>query len=152
MKTVTFNDSTFQIGRLTPWDAFHVMRRISPALVGIGPQILGLANAESDEQRALQFLEAAFGPGGIRFAQILSSMPDSDLDYAASVCLSAVRIQQGPAWAPVIAAGTQRPQPMFPHLKLPTLLRLVTEVLKEELTDFLAVGRSSGAGSTSPTT
>lgn len=152
MKTIQVKGETYQIARLTPWDAFHVMRRVSPALVGIGPQILGMANAESEEQRAFQFLQAAFGESGFRFAQILSALPDSDLDYAATVCLGVVKIQQGPAWAPVVAAGYGKPQPMFPHLKLPVLLRLVTEVLKEELSDFLDASRSSEPGQTTPAT
>lgn len=151
VKTLVIGEHTYRVDRLTPWDAFHVMRRISPALVGIGPQILGLASAETEEQRALQFMQAVFGEGGIRFAQMLSAMPDGDLDYAAMKCLRAVTISQGPAWAAVVAGGSDKPQMMFPHMKLPVILRLITEVLKEELTDFLAVGRSSETGPTSQT-
>lgn len=152
MKTLEFQGQTYRIERMTPWESFHVMRRLSPALVGIGPQILGLAMADSEETRATQFIQAVFGEGGMRFAQMLSAMPDSDLDYAANACLKVVSIQQGPAYAAVIAAGTKTPVPMFPFITLPVILRLVTEVLKEELVDFLAVGRSSGAGPTTTQT
>jgi hypothetical protein len=42
MKHVEIGEHTYSIPRLTPWDAFHVTRRLGPLLVGIGPQILGL--------------------------------------------------------------------------------------------------------------
>lgn len=152
-REIDFQGRTYQIGRLTPWDAFHVMRRLSPALIGVGPQILGLAlDGASEEERAAQLLTTVFGEGGMRFAQVMSIMPNADLDYVATMCLSAVRIKEGPAWAQVIAQGSSTPTPMYPHITLPVILRLVIEVLKVELTDFLTAGRSSGVGQTTPTT
>lgn len=152
-REIEFQGRTYSIGRLTPWDAFHVMRRLAPALVGVGPQILGLAvDDQSEEQKAAAFLTTVFGEGGIRFAQMLAIMPNADLDYTATLCLSEVRIKEGPTWARVIAEGSTKPSPMYPHINMPVMLRLIIEVLKVELTDFLAAGRSSEVGRTTPAT
>lgn len=148
MKSIEFNGQTYYVPRLTPWDAFHVMRRLSPVLVGIGPQILGLALTKDDSERAANILSAIFGDSGLRFAQMLSMIPDADMDFCAVTCLRGVTVQQRESRAKVLTEGVSRPLPMFPFITLPVILRLVTEVLKEELTDFLTASRFSEAGET----
>ena len=151
VKTIAFSEHNYRVPRLTPWEAFHVMRRLSPVFVGVGPQILGLALADSEEARAAGLLGAVFGEGGMRFAQILSMLPDADVDFAAFTCLRGVTVEEGSSWARIMPEGATKPTFMFPFITLPVIMRLVTEVLKEELTDFLSAGRSSGVGQTQKT-
>lgn len=148
MKQVEINGATYCVPRLTPWDAFHVMRRVSPLLVGIGPQILQLAVTRSDEAKAAGILTTMFSDAGVRFAQMLAMMTDADMDYVALKCLGSVTVRQDTVWAKILAENSARPMPMFQFITPAVIVRLIIEVLKVELTDFLAVSNYSGAATT----
>lgn len=141
---VTIKGMEFTVPPLAPFDAFHVMRRVSPVLSGIGPQLLKIAVTEDSGAKAASILTMLFSDAGMRLTQMFAMMPDSDVDYVIQKCLGGVTVSQNGHAAKILAEGTAKPMSMFPFVDPGVILRLTIEVLKTELTSFLDVSNYSG--------
>lgn len=109
---------------------FHLARRLTPVLPGLLGTVLKTDFTKIDAGTALVL---AAGPVG----QALAMMPQEDADYVVYGCLRACSRQEGSAWAPLLS-----PQGVLMYKDLPFIhmMRLVIEVIKENLGGFFPVG------------
>lgn len=127
---ITIGSATYRIGKMDTFTQFHLARKLAPILLGLGQAALGniVSTTEAkptQEEWALKALEPILAT--------LGRMDKTDVDYILNTCLSVVyRLQDGPRWAPVQQQGAL----MFQDISLPTLMRLVTETVKENLSGF----------------
>ena len=119
MKEFKVGEHTYQSGRLSAMQQFHVARRLAPMLQGIGQ---GLRTVEADPV-------AMFGP----IAEALSSMSDVDAEYIVNLCLDACTRQQTGGWAKVRSQGGI----MFPDIQMPQMLQICWHVLQDNLGNFI---------------
>ena len=121
----TINGATYQIRKLTPFQQFHVARRLAPALWALSSVAEGASAG-----KVVEGMLSAFQP----VAEILSKMSDQDSEYVLSTCLSAVYRQQGNNWAMV--SPTSAGMMMFDDITLPVMIQLTFEVIKENMGNF----------------
>ncbi|PXV60885.1 hypothetical protein SAMN04487785_11321 [Dyella jiangningensis] len=114
---------TYQSGRLNARQQFHVARRLAPVLGGLADA--SAAGAESFSK----FLQP--------IAEAISGMSDGDCDYVLDTCLSVVRRQQGPSWAPVMSSSKAM---MFDDIDMSVMLQLASKVIQENLGNFFPGG------------
>src|SRR5690348_10037426 len=117
----------YRIGRLNARQQFDVARRLSFVLVQLG----GEKNPE-------------FKPTAENFARIIlvttGSVPQSDMDTALNICLSAVTRQMGGdrGYAAVVAGNGAM---MFEDIDMSAMLQIVWHVIDQHrLVDFLSAG------------
>lgn len=125
----------YRVGKLSAMDQFHVTRRLGPCLVVAGISVDMLSKGMKVQ---LDDMVAMAGP----VMTFLAKMSDEDVNYCILTCLRVVQRLEGTAWAPCLSAGTP-PQFMFADMDMPVMLRLVMEVLKTNLANFLT-GLSDG--------
>jgi hypothetical protein len=124
---LTIANQTYRIGKLNALTQFHVVRRLGPVLATMGVSMGMLKQGASLTTEGFMDL---LGP----ITGVLAQMSNEDTDYIIFTCLSAVTRQQGDTgYAPVSTAGRL----MFEDIDLPAMLRLVVEVLKVNLGNFL---------------
>lgn len=127
--TIELFGNTYSIGNLDAKRQFHVARRILPlqaALARIAPELSAAAQNTDDSAGALLMMTAV--------GDVLSKIPDADVDYVIDTALSVVKRKQGEAWAPVMSQG----QLMFSDMTMACMVRLAFEVLREVLSSFFA--------------
>lgn len=108
----------YRIGRMDARKQFHVARRLSPLLAGMG----GLGDKSAGFAAALAPLTEA-----------LSSMSDEDVDYVLDACLGVChRLQQDGRPAPVMT----RSGLMFDDIDMAQMIQLAVKVIKENLGGF----------------
>lgn len=125
---LTVAGAEYRVGRLSALEQFHVTRRLGPMLVVAGISVEMLS---AGMQVALDDMVAMAGP----VMEVLSRMSDADTDYVILSCLRTASRRQGDAWARVIAPDGRTF--MFADMDMPTMIRLVVEVLKLNLGNFL---------------
>lgn len=120
------NGHTYSVGRLNPMTQFHITRRLAPILaqMGISLQALG-QGSKSDLTDFLPLL----GP----VSDIMAKMTDEDADYIVYTCLAVVSRLSGEKWSRVTTGNNM----MYDDIDMPTMLRLVVEVVKENLGSFM---------------
>lgn len=126
MSTTEIKGATYSIGRLTPRQSFHVMRRLIPVQAALFAALEGAKEAASKSQDA--WMAALLGPVGDAVARL----PEADVDYLFDTCLAVVSRQQAERFAPIQVQG----QLMFADIDMSTMLRLTMAVVKENLSDF----------------
>lgn len=126
--TIPVNGHKYRVGKLNVMEQFHVGRKLGPLLATLG---LSLATL----QASVDFDLNDFAPVMGHVSKLLAEMPQADADYIIFTCLSVVSREQPGATraAPVCVEG----QMMFADFDLPTMMRLVVEVLKDNLGNFL---------------
>lgn len=137
METTSFplNGQEYRIGRLSAMTQFHVSRKILPLLAQVG---LSLESLRSLNTAAMMEI---VGPA----SSVLAAMSMEDADYVVGTCLGAVQRRQGEGWQRVWVQGGGL---VFQDIDMLHMLRLVVEVLKENLGGFFAV--PAGAPDTKP--
>lgn len=126
MTTIEIKGVKYQLGKLNAISQFHVSRRIAPVFVAIGVPLQSLMGGmKMDLGDMAMLLEPV--------ANIMAKMPDEDVNYILYTCLSVVRREQLGKFAPV-TTGTSL---MFEDIDMPTMIRLVIEVLRDNLGNFL---------------
>jgi hypothetical protein len=128
MSTITVKGETYECGKIPALAQFHVVRRLGPMLVVAGISVEMLRNGMKVE---LDDIVTMAGP----VMELLAKMSDEDSEYIIFTCLAAVKRQQGTAFAPITAKDTKAL--MFMDIDMPVMLRLVIEVMKENLGGFL---------------
>ena len=120
------NGQTYNIGRLSPMTQFYVTRRLAPLLAQMGISLQALQKGITAD--LTDFLPA-LGP----ITDALARISDDDANYVIFTCLDAVSRRTGEKWGRV-NTGTNL---MFTDIDMPTMLRLVVEVVKENLGSFM---------------
>jgi hypothetical protein len=129
----TVNEDTpeqrsYQVGKLNAMQQFHVTRRLGPVLVVAGITVDMLRKGVKME---LGGIVALAGP----VMEVLSKMTDEETEYIIFTCLSVCKLRQGEGWAPLMSPDGKKL--MFSNLELPEMVRVVCEVLKDNLGNFL---------------
>lgn len=136
--TVTLDDKVFAIGKMSPREQQHVLRRIAPLLAQVAPAAMALLDEKADRAAVFQQIAAAIGP----FTQVLAAMKDEDFNYVMDSCLVRVsfRDPSDGEFHPAYAGGGARGLlPMYGELIDGTLeLRLVSEVVKKNMRSFFS--------------
>lgn len=138
MSEITINSQTYRTGKINALQQFHVSRRLAPILATMGVSLQQLASG-------MQMSMDDFMPTLIPVSEMLARMPEEDANYIIFTCLAAVERKQNDMWAPCVS-GTSM---MFQDMDLPTMMRLVVEVCKDNLGAFLK-GLGEPANSPSP--
>lgn len=124
----TPEERTYQIDKLDAMKQFHLVRRLGPVLVVAGVTLDMLHRGMKIE---LGDIVAMAGP----VMEIMSKMPDDEAEYLVFLCLGVVKIKQANGWAPMTTPDGKKL--MFGNLEMPEMLRVVIEVLKDNLGNFL---------------
>lgn len=132
MTTVEMDGKTYRIGRLNAMDQWAVARRILPvlgALAGTKPD--AMAGGRLDD--FLPLMEA------------VARIPDDDVNAVLAKCLSKVEAQVAPnVWMPVW--NVQAGQPQDTAMELPTLFKLVMEVVTANVGGFFPAPTGDAPG------
>lgn len=126
MSEITIAKNTYRIGKLNALQQFHVARRLAPVLATMGLSLRQLADGS---KMSIDDFLPVLGP----VTEILAHMTDEDSNYVIFSALSATERKQGDKWGPVVNGVSL----MFQDMDLPEMMRLVVEVLKENLGGFL---------------
>lgn len=139
--TVEVKGLTYRVNRLDVIQQFHVARKLAPVLAAMGVSLVKLKDGEKvDIDDFLPILGVIM--------QIMAAMPKEDVDYILSVSLACVQRDQGAGkWAAVSQTTPQGMRLMFEDIELAEMLRLVLEVLRLNLSNFLT---GLGAETASP--
>lgn len=118
---------TYRINKIDALAQFHLARKLGPVIATLGQSVNQLAGGPKQSQEA--WLASALGP----VSGVIANMSHEDADFILHTCLSAVgRRQDDGRFAP-IQKGKQL---MFADIEMPTMLRLATEMIKENLGGF----------------
>jgi hypothetical protein len=134
-KTETINGVEFAIGKLGPFESFHVGRKLAPLLAHAIPGLMQIAN-ESESKPDFSML--LFSAAGIPIADVLCRMSKEDVDFVLHECLAVCQRKQAKGWAPVFANGVL----MFQDVEADTLFYLTKAVCEVSLGRFFPTGQS----------
>jgi hypothetical protein len=145
---ITVAGKAYRAGKLSALKQFHVVRRLGPMLVVAGVSVQMLNTGMKTD---LDDMVRMAGP----VMEFLAKMSDEDVDYVLMTCLQVAQRGTDAAgqtvWSNVIAPDGKTL--MFDDLDMPAMVRVVLEVLKHNMANFLTgLGdeltsqSSSGAG------
>ncbi len=126
MSEITIAKNVYRVGKMNALQQFHVARRLAPVLATMGLSLRQLADGS---KMSIEDFLPVLGP----VTEILAHMTDEDANYVIFSALSVSERKQGDKFAPVVNGVNL----MFQDLDLPAMMRLVVEVLKENLGGFL---------------
>lgn len=127
MDSIEVKGNSYSIGKLDCFQQLHITRRLAPAMA-----LAGISLSEISTKQSVTLDD--FVPMLVPISKVIAAMPEDDVNYILRTCLSAVkRGQAGGKFAPVQAGAAL----MFADIDMPVMLRLVTEVVKENLGPFL---------------
>lgn len=129
MTDIEVNGVNYRLGKLDAFTQFHIARRLAPIQLAMGVSAGELATKASADEATIA--AAIMGP----IADIVSKMPQDDVDYILKTCLGAVSRQQGESYARVLVSGAL----MFSDITMQVMLRLAIAVIKENLDGFFGV-------------
>ena len=141
----TINGADYQIRKLTPFQQFHVARRLAPALWALGTaaadaistaktpaaDVTTSAHGEAPAHAPLSGMLAAFGP----VAEAFAKMSNEDTEYILSTCLAVCFRRSGNGWAAIAPSGSGGMM-AFDDINLPVMMQLAMEVIKANLGNF----------------
>lgn len=137
--TLEHGGNVYRIGELTPMQQFHVFRRLAPLIGSVQAEISEAVSAPStlpaDASESDQKNEFSARVMGV-IAKVLGTMADAEVEYIVNTCLGVVSRQQNDRFAPVMNSGRL----MFSDVDMPTMLRLTTTTVQENLGGFFAQG------------
>lgn len=118
----------YQVSKLDVIKQFHIARRLGPVLVVAGVTVDMLRQGMRVDANDLV---AMAGP----VMQVVSQMTDEESQYILLSCLSACKRLEASSWAPMVTPDGK--QLLYQNMELPEMLRIVCEVLKVNLGNFL---------------
>lgn len=129
MNTLTVAGINYRIGKLDALKQFHVGRRLGPllAVMGISAHAL-MKNMHNSLEDFLPIMPAVM--------DMMARMGDDEANYIILTCLGVVQreVESGAnKWANMTANG----QLMFQDVDLAAMLRIVAEVVRDNLGGFL---------------
>lgn len=126
MTEIEVNGVNFRIGRLDAFTQFHIARRLAPIQLAMGVSAAELAQKATADESTIA--AAIMGP----IADIMSKMPQDDVDYILKSSLAVVSRKQGESWARVLVNGGL----MFDDIRMKEMVRLTIAVIKENMDGF----------------
>lgn len=126
MSKLEVNGHTYAVGKLNALTQFHVSRRLAPMLAAMG---ISLQSLQTGMNSSMEDFLPVLGP----ITDMMAKMPDEDVNYIIFTCLAVVSRQSGEKFGPI----TQGQNIMYEDIDMPTMLRLVVEVVKENLGTFM---------------
>lgn len=152
MTPITIKGADYQAGKLAPFPAFHITRRLLPVLSKMGVSPSELAAMATPQEKTNLPGAAAPGPDApselaaaaaqketdllsvvAPALEFIAQMPNDDVDYVLQECMRVCTRKQGDLWAPIMAP---RGGFMFPDIDMMVMVRLAMGVLKENMTEF----------------
>ncbi len=133
-KTITteVGGRRFLISKVDAFKQFHIARRLGPILTDLLPRMQKIAAAaklaKADDKNGFSELVEI----GVPVINGLSKLSDEDADYVLHGLLSAVQMEQGPAFVKVYANGVL----MIQDLPLNQMLQLAAQAFAHNLGDF----------------
>lgn len=118
----------YQTGKLNPFQQLHVSRRLAPILMSMGAAASVLLKTE-DKGKFMEAVVSCLGP----LAEAFASMPEEDVNYVLTLCLSVCTRAEGPGWQKVM------PSPghfQYADIDLAVMVQLVFAVVKDNLGNF----------------
>lgn len=134
MSEFEIGGQNYRIGKLTPFQQFHVVRRLAPVLSG-----MAMVKEEGD---------VTFSQLLVPIANAIAKMSDEDCDFILFTCLGVVQRQQQTAWAGVYRTGTQ--VLMFDDIDLTSMMQIAVKVIQENLGSFFSAGVANLTETTPP--
>lgn len=119
-KEIEVGGNTYLIGTIDARKQFHVARRIAPVLIALSSSLEGVASLDTMEKMMS------------KAAEVVSKMPEDDVDYVLNACLTVARRKSGDSWARVMT-GTNL---QFADMGMDEMLRITVETIKENLGGF----------------
>lgn len=142
MKDVDVNGNTYRIGNMDPRSQFHVTRRLGPVMSALGAALTTLlpklamptpdvvvGDAKKGATLSDEQMLFVMGP----LMDVVAKMPEDDVNYVIDRCLAVVQRRDGEKWASVMH---QSGQLMYQDIQMPTMMRLVVEVVMGNMGDF----------------
>lgn len=157
--TFEIQDQRYQCRRMSAMVQMQVVRRVTPILMGVVPALLDQMRArqealtkksgtgeagEAGEAAPTSILDMDMSvlrdtvlPALQNASEHLSGMPDAEFEFVMHSCLSLVSRERdgGAGWVPIWNTAARQPQ--FDDMDGSTLLLIMVEVLKIELTPFM---------------
>lgn len=118
--------NNYNIGKLSPMVQFNVTRRLAPLLAQMG---ISLQTLQKGMQTDMTDFLPVLGP----VTEALARISDEDANYIIFTCLDVVSRQSGEKWGRINSGANL----MYEDIDMPTMLRLVVEVIKENLGSFM---------------
>ena len=136
---------TYEVARLDTFKQLHLARKIGPLMIPALPMLLKLWEAgEKPNMGALLKQIAVYLPDALT---IFSLMDMEQADFIVFTCLDAVYRKTGTGSVKVRVQGNT----MFNDIKLPDLFKLIYEVIKVNLGDFIDTGLPKGSAAETAT-
>lgn len=129
--------------RLNCMEQFHVTRRLGPAIVLCGITLQSLLNGQ---RVAMEDFMSIAGP----VMDVVSHMPDEDMEYVIMTCMRTADRLSGGLWAPVLAPDGKRF--MFDDMDQIELIHITVAVLRANLENFMKGMNVGGNSSDSSVT
>jgi hypothetical protein len=129
MRELEIQGNNYRIGKLNPFEQFHIVRRVSPVLVALG-EIQSKMKKIEDGEEPDEGLFAKFGG----LANIVSKMPDEDVDYVLKLCLKVCKRVDTNGTAPVLASSGKL---MYEDIDMSVMLKIAFETIEENLGGFM---------------
>jgi hypothetical protein len=128
---LTIDEREYRVKKLDAIKQFHISRRLLPILSTLGISLETIEQAAKTEAKTM----AAFMPALEPVSKVLAAMSDEDANYIIFTCLSVVSRNEGEGRFASVSTGNRM---MFEDIDMPIMIRLVVEVLKENLMGFFA--------------
>jgi hypothetical protein len=129
MRELEIEGNNYRIGKLNPFEQFHIVRRVAPVLVSLGEIQSKMQKIENGEEPD-EGLFAKFGG----LANIVSQMPDDDVDYVLKLCLRVAKRIDSNGNAPVLSPSGKL---MYEDINMTVMLKIAFETIDENLGGFM---------------
>lgn len=133
---IEINGDKYEAMMMTPREQMHVLRRLTPLVGTMGEGVLALLDDSKNKADVFKTLAAQIGP----LTEAIAFLPDELVDYVLDTCLTHVRTQRPGAdgWFPIYVRSGKTAVRMYKDIDGMLELRLVSEVIKENLSGFFA--------------
>lgn len=125
------NEKTYRVGKLSALKQFHVSRKIAPLLPPLVSLWVDALKAEKPLQDSLAEVAALATP----VLEILSTLPDEQLEYVIGECMAVVTRRDANAAFPVWSAAVRAP--MYEDIDMAVMLQLTARVIADSLGPFI---------------
>jgi hypothetical protein len=130
------NGHRYMVSKMNVFDQAHVARKVAPIISGMGrgyaQALAHLPEASNGDASAATQNEVIF-EALLPITEILAKMSDEDVNYVLKKCLAVCSRHNGEQWVAMMRGGNL----MFEDTDLATLVQLVMEVVKDNLSPSL---------------
>lgn len=124
---IEINGHLYRINAMNVFTQFHVARR----LASLAPAIVSYIQ-QPVENRSIMDL---FYP----MTEVLSALDENDVNYVLQNCMAVVLRKQESGWVKIQVSGGGL---MFDDITMPTMLKLVWEVLMKDIVSFFPTAQA----------